>query len=462
VSASVLMISPEAVGERMAGPAIRAYELARALAGAGSDVALAAPAPSALPAAAAPGPSAPPLGRIELIEAGFADFSALLAAARARDVVVAQQLPPTLLSRLVRLPTRLVVDLYNPTVAEVLEAVVARPPKEQRRIRETIALHTLAQCAAADFVLCASERQRDLWLGGMLMQGLVDLDLYRRDPSLRSLIDVVPFGIPSEPPASGGEPVLKGAWPGIAAEDRVLLWGGGVWSWLDALTPIRAVASLAERDGPATHLMFMGDARPGLERTGQAEFQESAWAEADRLGLLGRLVHVNRDWVPYAKRGAWLLESDLGISAHYDHVEARFSFRTRVLDYLWAGLPVVCTSGDALADVVEREGLGRTVPPGDPGEFADACAALLTAGERKAARGRIAALAPSLAWDEAVRPLAAWLADPPPRPRKRRWVVRRATAGHYRRAVAETAGREGPVAAARRIGRRVWRGIAVR
>jgi glycosyltransferase involved in cell wall biosynthesis len=143
-------------------------------------------------------------------------------------------------------------------------------------------------------------------------------------------------------------------------------------------------------------------------------------------------------------------------------VEARFSFRTRVLDYLWAGLPVACTSGDALADTVEREGLGRTVPPGDADAFADACAALLDAGDGEAARRRIAALAPSLRWDQAVRPLVAWIADQPPRPRKRRWVVRRATAGHYRRAVAETAGTEGPVAAARRVGRRVWRGIAVR
>src|SRR5262245_18430970 len=138
----------------MAGPAIRAYELARTIAWSCS-VALAAPAPSALPATAAPA-----AGRIDLVQAGFSHFAALLDAAGARDVLVAQELPPTLLSRLVRLPVRLVVDLYNPTVAEVLHAVVARPEREQKRIRETIALRTLAQCAAADLVLCASERQR--------------------------------------------------------------------------------------------------------------------------------------------------------------------------------------------------------------------------------------------------------------------------------------------------------------
>ena len=46
--ASVLVLSPEPVGERMAGPAIRAAELARVLA-AEHEVTLAAPAPSRRP-----------------------------------------------------------------------------------------------------------------------------------------------------------------------------------------------------------------------------------------------------------------------------------------------------------------------------------------------------------------------------------------------------------------------------
>ena len=48
-----------------------------------------------------------------------------------------------------------------------------------------------------------------------------------------------------------------------------------------------------------------------------------------------------------------------------------------MLDYLWAGLPVVATRGDALGDLVEREGLGRTVRPGDVDGFAAACRELL-------------------------------------------------------------------------------------
>ena len=122
----------------------------------------------------------------------FADFGRLLGAAREHDVVVAQELPPTLLQRLRRLPARLVIDLYNPIVMEVLEAVAGESARSQRRIESVIRLRTVAQCAAADFIVCASEKQRDLWLGGMGLAGLVDEERYGRDPTFRSFIDVVP------------------------------------------------------------------------------------------------------------------------------------------------------------------------------------------------------------------------------------------------------------------------------
>jgi glycosyltransferase involved in cell wall biosynthesis len=451
MSISVLVLSAEPVAERMAGPAIRAAELARALAAAGSSVTLASPAPNT-----------PPAG-VRSLEAGFEDFEAVLGAAREHDVVVAQELPPTLLSRLRKLPVRIALDLYNPVVVEVLEAVSGQPPRAQRRIQELVGMRALAQCAVADYIVCASERQRDLWLGGMAMHGLIELDAYRRDPTLRSLIDVVPFGVPDEPPTPGeGDPVMKGVLPGIAPDDRVLLWAGGIWGWLDPATPIRATKLLEDSAGPATHLVFLGTRRPGLERTGQAAHADRARELARTEGVEGRLVHFNDGWVPYAERARWLLESDVGVSAHLDHLEARFSFRTRILDYLWAGLPVVTSSGDALGDLVERERVGRAVRPGDPEAFAAACAELI--GDSAAERARVAELAPSLRWSEVTRPLAEWCeragGTPPRRPPGR--VLRRALRVQYLRTLPETARTRGPRAAARQVARRLRRGLGAR
>jgi len=439
--AKALVLSSEPVAERMAGPAIRAVELATALA-AEHDVTL-----------AAPGARSSPDGMSHL-DAGFADYEVLVAAAREHDVVVAQELPPSLLGRLAALPVRLVLDLYNPVVVEVLEAVAAKPDRAQRRIQGLIANRALAQCAVADLVVCASERQRDLWLGGMALAGLIELDAYRRDPSLRSLVDVVPFGIPAQP-APDPSGVIRAAFPAIGQSDRILLWAGGIWGWLDAATPIRAMAQL---DG--VHLVFMGVGRPGLEETGQAVFATRAREIARAEGLDGERVHFNDGWVPYAERGAWLAEADLGVSAHLDHLEARFSFRTRILDYLWAGVPVVTSKGDALGDLVEARGLGRAVEPGDVDGFAAACRSLL--GDRQehdAARARIDELRPTLVWSEVARPLVAWcgrIHELPPR-RPRRDILRRAARAQYRRALAETIQRDGIQAAARRVGRRVRR-----
>jgi glycosyltransferase involved in cell wall biosynthesis len=465
--AKVLVLSSEPVADRMAGPAIRAVELARALSAA-HDVTLAAPPART---AASKGDfggavlprtpnrcseqdsgSIPP--RVEFLNAAFSDYEALVAAAKEHDVVVAQELPPTLLGRLASLRVRLVLDLYNPIVVEVLEAVAARPERAQRRIQSLIANRALAQCAVADLVLCASERQRDLWLGGMALGGLIELDAYRRDPSLRSLIDVVPFGIPSTPPPEPSG-AIRGTFPAIGKKDRILLWAGGIWGWLDAATPIRAAAQL-----DSTHLVFMGIGRPGLEETGQAGFAQQARELARAQGLDGERVHFNEGWVPYAERGAWLAESDLGVSAHLDHLEARFSFRTRILDYLWAGLPVVTSSGDALGDLVEARGLGRTVAPGDVEGFAAACRALLNdSTEYDTARNRIEDLRPSLVWSEVTRPLVDWcgrIHELPPR-RPRRSVLRRAARAQYTRALAETIQQDGIQAGARRVGRRIRR-----
>lgn len=80
------------------------------------------------------------------------------------------------------------------------------------------------------------------------------------DPSLRRLVDVVPYGLP-EHPLPSAMPAIKGVWPGIELGDRLALWGGGLWPWLDPLTAIRAVALLRERR-PRLKLVFPGTRHP--------------------------------------------------------------------------------------------------------------------------------------------------------------------------------------------------------
>jgi glycosyltransferase involved in cell wall biosynthesis len=439
----VLFISAEPLGESMAGPAIRVLELARAVA-AHCDVTVAAPGPS--DAGDAP---------IELLEARLEDFDTLLEAIRRHDVVVAQRLPPQLLRYVAKLPVRFVADLYNPQMIEVLEAAGADGPSSSpRRAWRSM----LGQCAVADLVICASEKQRDLWLGGMGLAGLIDVERYRADPTFRSYVDVVPFGLPDREPERA-QPVLKGVWPGIEPDDKVLLWAGGVWRWLDAITPIRAVERLRS-GGRRVHLVFLGVGRPQLKGADIPSSADEAVAFAADRGLEGACVHFNRGWVPYAERQAYLLESDIGVCAHQDHLEARFSFRTRVLDHFWAGLPSVVSGGDAIGDLVDRRGLGRAVAPDDDRAFAAACAELLDdPAAYAAAAGRVRELAPSLRWSEVARPLVRFCAEAPTRAARRpaRSALARATYGQYPDILSDLRERGGLGAVAKRVPHHVAR-----
>jgi len=130
---------------------------------------------------------------------------------------------------------------------------------------------------------------------------------------------------------------------------------------------------------------------------------------AEQLGLVGRHVFFNEGWVPYDDRANSLLDADVGVSMHLDHIEARYSFRTRVLDYLWAGLPMVLTEGDVLADMVEGEGLGRTVAAGDVPAIAAALYEMIVSGP---ASHNFADVAQRFHWEQVARPLADFCRSP--------------------------------------------------
>ena len=137
-----------------------------------------------------------------------------------------------------------------------------------------------------------------------------------------------------------------------------------------------------------------------------------AFALAEALGLRDRTVFFNLGWVPYAERGAYLLDADVAVSAHFDDIETRFSFRTRLLDCLWAGLPVVTTLGDSLGDQIVAGGAGRAVGFGDVAGWVDTLDAFLDdAAARDEARAAAAEIRPSFEWPLVVEPLRR-LADP--------------------------------------------------
>lgn len=392
----VLFVSHDPVGEEMAGLGIRYTELAGVLASHHSvTIAHGGAHAGRLPSGATTVPFMPH------------EPSALRPLIETADVVIAHPQWPLAMDWLARSRARVIFDLYDPETFETLELFAGR----RRPLRNLMVQLTLDRLHDAlrtgHHFMCASESQRDLWLGALLSQRLLDPERYDADPALRDVIDVVPFGVPVEPPVA--EPGAIGPRERFAAVGRdaeLVLWNGGLWRWLDAETAIRAIALVAKRR-PRVRLVFMGAAAVPAAK----EATEAARALAASLGVLDRVVVFNDRWVAYAERAAWLTQADCALATHPDHVETRFAFRTRVLDCLWAGLPVVSTSGDWLGERIERDGLGATSPPREVEALAAAVEHVLDAGRASFAEP-IARVAAEYRWPRVAAPLVRWAGLP--------------------------------------------------
>jgi glycosyltransferase involved in cell wall biosynthesis len=393
----VLFICADPVGEEMAGLGIRCWELARTLRA------------SASVTVAHGGSEDRELEGIRLTSFRPHAPGALRAPIEQADTVVAHPQWPLVDRWLKRSSARIVTDLYCPETLETLELAPGGLGPARRQLTATTLDRLHASLRTGHNFICASESQRDLWLGAMLALRLIGPELYDRDPSLRETIDLVPFGAPREPPApsAGGGP--RETIAALDTDSELVLWNGGIWRWLDAPTAIRAVAEVAQRR-PQLHLVFMGGA---ADQPAAAQSTREARAIAEQLGLLGSVVHFHDSWVPYAERGTWLMQADCAISAHAEHLETRFAYRTRLLDCFWAGVPVVCTSGDDLADYVARERLGAVSPPLDVHALASALEEVLENG-RDSYSARLAAAADQQSWERMAAPLARWIAAPRP------------------------------------------------
>ncbi|BCG61262.1 glycosyltransferase [Paenibacillus sp. URB8-2] len=249
----------------------------------------------------------------------------------------------------------IIVDLYDPFVLEHLEL-------NENNLRGNLIYTNMMnilidQLKFGDYFICASEKQKDFWLGSLTSLKRINLKEYQKNKSFEHLIGVVPFGVPSTPPVKSKE-VLKGVYPGIEKDDKVILWGGGIWEWFDPITLIKAMKIVNQKQDNIK-LFFMGINHPNTDIK-RMKIVDETIKLSNQLDLTNNCVFFN-DWVDYEDRHNFLLEADLGINIHKNHIETRYSFRTRILDYIWAKLPVITNSGDFFANEIKDKSIGIVI-----------------------------------------------------------------------------------------------------
>jgi glycosyltransferase involved in cell wall biosynthesis len=379
------LISSEPLRPVMAGIGIRYLELARRLGRDGGRVVLVHPgAPDQTPDA---GPSVEPRAFARGgLRALLADCDAIVAQGQlANDAAL--ELPSDL---------PLVIDLYDPWLLENLHYAGTLGLDPFRNDHRSWVL----QLSRGDFFLCASEEQRDFYLGFLTALGRVNPERLRVDPDLRGLIDVVPFGVPDELPPH--RPWLE---PSAADAPRLLF--GGLYEWYDPWTLLEALDSLLDL---RWRLLFARN--PNAGSTPQALLAGvERWAAERGPAWGGRLELF--DWAPFERRFDLLRDVSLLVSTHADGIEARLSLRTRFLDAMAAGCAVVTSDGGTVARIVRESGSGWVVPRGDAAALARTLREILESPALARARAEIGrATARSFAWSRVVEPLERFCRAP--------------------------------------------------
>src|SRR5947199_119575 len=330
----------------MAGIGIRYLEFARRLPAEGIEVVLVSPA--------APEETAGLGLDVEVRRFERGRLAEILEDCRA--AVAQGQLANDLVLEMPSLPVA--IDLYDPWLIENFAYHETLGLDPYRNDHATWVL----QMSRGDFFLCSSEEQRTFYLGFLAAVGRVNPERMAGDPDLATLIAPVPFGVPDELPPH--RPVL----PPRATDERRLLFGG-LYDWYDPWTLLEALAAL---DRPWTLLLIRN---PNPESTPQRLLAEVE-ARCRALGWWGSRVQVH-DWVPAERRYDLLRDVDLLVAPHRPSLETRLSLRTRFLDALAAGCPVVTSEGGAMSRLLAEHRAGWVTPPGDAPALARALAEVL-------------------------------------------------------------------------------------
>ena len=303
-----------------------------------------------------------------------------------------------------------VVDIYDPMHLEQLEQG-KELPRGTWELNVQTATHTLnQQLAMGDFFLCASDRQRPFYLGQLAALGRLNPATYEHDPHLRKLLAEVPFGLlvrRAGAPAAGAE----GRAPGHREERQGADVGRRALQLVRPEDPDPRGRQGVRASRRRAAVLPRHASIPAWRRWRSCGSRASSRASSVCSTVS---VFFNDTWVEYDDRANYLLESDAGVSAHKLHIETTFAFRTRILDYLWAGLPMVVTEGDSFADLVKqgearRRGAARRMPRRSRRRSSECCT---TRSSPSGARRNIARVRKRFTWERVLKPLTSFMRKP--------------------------------------------------
>jgi glycosyltransferase involved in cell wall biosynthesis len=281
-------------------------------------------------------------------------------------------------------------DAYVPIHVEVAAREAEDVELEQKEFLADLPRwnSALQRC---DALLAASPEQELYYTGLLAGLGRVTPESYRERRLLR-----VPFGIhlDEEPPTERDR-----------SDGRLkALWFGGVYPWFDAGALTSSLQLARERGVPAD-ITMAGAKNPFVQHEHFVQHADAAVRAAEATQDITIL-----DWLPYSQRRRAYETSDVIVSLNTIGPENKFSWRTRLVDYVWSGMPLLTNGGDPLAERLIAAGAAHRLEAATPEAVADAFELMHREPERMPRmRDQMSAQRAALDWRDCVSPLVQTL-----------------------------------------------------
>lgn len=202
-----------------------------------------------------------------------------------------------------------------------------------------------------DILLCANEAQKKFYTGVMAQVGRINPITYGDE----DLIQIVPYGIYREKAVAKHDPVSK-----LVKNKKAfkLLWFGGIYPWFDLTNLLEAVKN-ANKTTPI-ELIMVGVKNPFNQHPDFIKRYEEVM-DYIKNNNMDEIVHIT-GWVKFEDRAEWYLGSDAVVLINNIGMENTLAWRTRLVDYVWADLPIVTNGGDPMSDILEANNAVYILP----------------------------------------------------------------------------------------------------
>lgn len=245
----------------------------------------------------------------------------------------------------IRPDQQLILDCYVPIYVEV-SARESQDIEGEYRAFEMDVEKWRNVLKRGDIFLCANNAQKSFYQGVLAAVGRINPVTYSED-----MIMVVPYGVYRDEPVAVDRPITK-LLPSNQKGVLKILWFGGIYPWFDVRNLADAVKEV-NKTQPAK-LIVVGAKNPFNKHPDFiARYEE--FIEYVSTKEMKQYVIV-QDWIDFNDRANWYLDADAVVVFNKEGEENKLAWRTRLVDFMWADLPVLTNGGDPLGEIMlERQ-----------------------------------------------------------------------------------------------------------